>query len=69
MDREDKRRNKKNCKDAQLSVKLQCWYFRNKTEIKTIVLSAITSILTHLIIICLLILLALALGADVSNLI
>lgn len=51
MTREDKRRNKEHCKDAPLRTKLQCWYFRNEIEVKTVILSLITSVITHIIII------------------
>lgn len=67
MTREDKKRNKEHCKDAPLQTKLQCWYFRNEIEIKTILLSAITSVVTFLIVLAILLLIALAQGADVLS--
>lgn len=51
MTREDKKINKEHCKDAPLRTKLQCWYFRNEIEVKTVILSLITSVITHIIII------------------
>ena len=67
MTREDKKRNKEHCKNMPLRTRLQCWYFRNETEIKTILLSAITSLATFLIVLTILLLIALAQGADVLS--
>lgn len=64
MTREDKRRNKEHCKDASLRTKLQCWYFRNEIEVKTVALSAITSVITHLIILVVLFLVAIVNGMN-----
>lgn len=50
LTREHKKLNKEHCKNARLSVKIQCWYFRNREEIISILLSCITTIITHLII-------------------
>jgi hypothetical protein len=51
MTREDKKQNKEHCKGRPLKVRLQCWYFRNKTEIKISLISVIASLLTHLTIV------------------
>ena len=67
MTREDKKRNKEHCKGRPFKVRLQCWYFRNEIEIKTILLSAITSLVTFLIVLAVLLLIALAQGADVLS--
>lgn len=55
MTREDKKINKEHCKDAPFKTKLQCWYFRNETEVKTVILSLITSVITHIVIIAVLV--------------
>lgn len=64
MTREDKKRNKEHCKDAPLRTKLQCWYFRNEIEVKTVALTAITSVIMHLIILFVLVLVAIASGMN-----
>lgn len=48
MSREDKKRNKLHCKSASFSVKFHCWFARNEEEIKTITISAITSLIVQL---------------------
>lgn len=48
MSREDKKRNKLHCKSASFSFKFNCWFARNEEEIKTITISAITSLIVQL---------------------
>lgn len=59
MTREDKKRNKEHCKGRPFKVRLLCWYLRNKMEIKTILLSAVTNIVTFLIVLTILLVIAL----------
>lgn len=45
-----KKKNKEHCKSAPLKIKIKFFFVRNEEEIKTIIISAITSLIVQLII-------------------
>ena len=49
MTREDKKRNKRNCKYMPLDIKIQCWWSRNLDMIAPILSSVLASLATSLL--------------------
>lgn len=49
LKKEQKRLNKKHCKNMPFDIKIQCWWFRNYEIIIIIISSIITSILSILL--------------------
>lgn len=44
-----KKLNKEHCKNRKLKTKIKCWYFRNRVEIKCILLSSLSALLTSIL--------------------